>query len=417
MLIDEQSEPVNIRKDTLLSKPLLSIIKTINVDKLKFSGYLEIKLHNNHENNNFKIWYLFFSRGKVVFSGNQLICFSDILSALKSYIPKLRNNQLISFEEIEKMTRRANVEKDILMVGLLGELALNIKTLNYQKIVEAIESHIIEDTERYLFHNAQEVKIFSNLKIDDLRPIVGLEVEELFSKIMMRRSQWKKIEAIIPSLNYHIQCNTTSPQWNQLAPVEKNKIEKLAAAGNTLEEIRYKLGEDSLKIAQIFSKLIEQKLVLIDANRNSFPKIVKSSITKDTKDISKSSKAELVIIDDSPVILKQFSSVVKDLGYGVECCDNSLEALDLLLKHEPKVIFIDINMPELSGFQLMKLIRTHPKLSSTPLVILTAEKTMINQQRAKWSKSKFLSKPLNLEDRKRFVTELKDILHNIAPLK
>ncbi|MGB5712536.1 MAG: hypothetical protein WBM44_16695, partial [Waterburya sp.] len=150
MLIDEQSEPVNIRKDTLLSKPLLSIIKTINVDKLKFSGYLEIKLHNNHENNNFKIWYLFFSRGKVVFSGSQLICFSDILSALKSYIPNLRNNQLISFEEIEKMTHRANVEKDILVVGLLGELALNIKTLNYKKIVEAIESHIIEDTERYL---------------------------------------------------------------------------------------------------------------------------------------------------------------------------------------------------------------------------------------------------------------------------
>ncbi|MGB5631808.1 MAG: response regulator [Waterburya sp.] len=414
MLIDEQSEPVNIRKDTLLSKPLLSIIKTINVDKLKFSGYLEIKLHNNHENNNFKIWYLFFSRGKVVFSGSQLICFSDILSALKSYIPNLRNNQLISFEEIEKMTHRANVEKDILVVGLLGELALNIKTLNYKKIVEAIESHIIEDTERYLFHNAQEVKIFSNLKIDDLRPIVGLDVEELFSKIMMRRSQWKKIETIIPSLNYHIQCNTTSPQWSQLSSVEKNKIEKLCASGNTLEEVRYKLGEDSLKIAQIFSKLIEQKLVLIDANRNSFPKIVESSIPKD---ISKSSKAELVIIDDSSVLLKQFSSVVKDLGYGVKCCDNSLEALDLLLKHEPRVIFIDINMPELSGFQLMKLIRTNPKLSSTPLVILTAEKTMINQQRAKWSKSKFLSKPLNLEDRERFVTELKDILHSIAPLK
>ncbi|MGB5709979.1 MAG: response regulator, partial [Waterburya sp.] len=184
--------------------------------------------------------------------------------------------------------------------------------------------------------------------------------------------------------------------------------------GNTLEEVRYKLGEDSLKIAQIFSKLIEQKLVLIDANRNSFPKIVESSIPKD---ISKSSKAELVIIDDSSVLLKQFSSVVKDLGYGVKCCDNSLEALDLLLKHEPRVIFIDINMPELSGFQLMKLIRTNPKLSSIPLVILTAEKTMINQQRAKWSKSKFLSKPLNLEDRERFVTELKDILHSIAPLK
>ena len=422
MLIGEQSEPINIRKDTLLSKPLLSIIKTINVDKLQFSGYLEIKLNNDHKNDDFKIWYLFFSKGKVVFSGKQLICFTDILSALKSYIPNLRNRELISFEEIEKITQRANVEKDICMTELLAELALNVKTLNYQKIAEAIESYIIEDTERHLFLNSQEIKIFSNLKIDDLRPIIGLEVEELFSKIVMRRSEWKKIETIVPSLDYHIQCNSTSPQWKQLSPVEKTKIEKLSAAGNTLKEIRYKLGEDSLKIAQIFSKLIENKLVLIDVNRDSFPKIAKPSIPKDisepsVKDISKPSKAELVIIDDSPVLLKQFSSVVRDLGYRVACCDNSLEALDLLLKHEPKVIFIDINMPELSGFQLMKLIRTNPKLSSTPLVILTAEKTMMNQQRAKWSKSKFLSKPLNLEDKARFVTELKKILHSIAPLK
>ena len=422
MLIGEQSEPINIRKNTLLSKPLLSIIKTINVDKLQFSGYLEIKLDNNQENNNIKIWYLFFSKGKVVFSGDQLICFSDILSALKSYIPNLRNNKLISSEEIERITHRADVKKDISITELLDELALNTKTLNSKKIVEAIKSHIIEDTEKHLFSNAQEVKIFSDLKIDDLRPIVGLEIGEVFSKIAMRRSEWEKIETIIPSLSYHIQCDPTSPQWKQLSSVEKNKIEKLCASGNTLEEIRYKLGEDSLKIAQIFSKLIEQKLVLIDVNRDNFPKIVKPSIAKDVsessaKDISASSKAELVIIDDSAVLLKEFSSVVRDLGYGVECCDNSLKALDLLVKHEPKVIFIDINMPELSGFQLMKRIRTNPKLSSTPLVILTAEKTMMNQQRAKWSKSKFLSKPLNLEDKERFVKELKTILHSLAPLR
>ena len=138
MLIGEQSEPINIRKHTLLSKPLVSIIKTINVDKLQFSGYLEIKLDNNQENNNFKIWYLFFSKGKVVFSGDKLICFSDILSALKSYIPNLRNNKIISSEEIEKKIHRANVEKDILIAELLDELASNTKTLNSTKIVEAI---------------------------------------------------------------------------------------------------------------------------------------------------------------------------------------------------------------------------------------------------------------------------------------
>ena len=108
--------------------------------------------------------------------------------------------------------------------------------------------------------------------------------------------------------------------------------------------------------------------------------------------------------------------MVKALGYRVKCCANALEAVDFLIEYEPSVIFIDINMPELSGFQLMKQIRSQAELYAVPLVILTAEKTLMNQQCAKWSKSQFLSKPLSSEDNRRFVTELKATLQSSAPI-
>lgn len=408
MLTGEQSESVNIRKNTLLSA-----IKSLGVERANFTGYLEVKLDSIADNDQSEIWHLFFSRGKVVFSGDKFICFSNIFSALKSYLPSLRNNQFISSEVIERISQQVNSEPDISMVGVLGKLILNIKGLDYQKITVAINNHIVEDAEKHLFRNAKEVKIFSNSNVNNLRPIVGLDIEKFLYKIVIRRKQWKKNVATIPSLEYHVQCNLESPQWQNLSPEEKTKIQNLTSYGNTLAEIRYKLGEDSLKIAQIFGKLVEQKLVLIGAERTDLPAKVGSLGTQDT---FKPVKPQVVIIDDSPVLLKQLSSVVKALGYEVKCCDDALKAVDILLECEPRTIFVDINMPKLSGFQLIKQIRSQPKLASIPLVILTAEKTMMNQQRAKWSKSTFLSKPLTSDDKGRFISELQAILHSLAPI-
>ncbi|MBE9043341.1 response regulator [Pleurocapsales cyanobacterium LEGE 10410] len=398
----------------LSSNNLLLIIQKINTDKLNFTGYLEIKFDQSHQSSNSGAWYLFFSRGKIVFSNHQLINFSDILNVLRNYILSLRNNTLVSPEIIKKLIHRSETESDILIVGLLGELALSNKILNYRQFSEAIRSHIIAELEKYLSYNIQQVKLISNNQIDKLRPIVGLDIEQVLSEIALRRNQWKEIENFIPSFDCHVQCNVKSSQWKRLSVVERAKLEKLVNSGSTLEEVRYRLGEDNLRIAKTFSKLIKQELVSIGEACKLLPKENEPSVAEKS---AKSDTSKIAIVDDSPVLLKQFSSVVRALGYRVECCSNALEALNFLLKYRPSVIFIDINMPEISGFQLMKQIRIVPELSSIPLVILTAEKTMMNKQRAKWSKSEFLSKPLNSQDNQRFVLELKTILQNLAPAK
>ena len=404
-------DPSNLAN--LPSKTLLSTIQTIDIDKFRFSGYFEIKVDGDRRVPVSEIWHLFFSRGKIVFSGCEAPNFTNVFKALENYLPALRNNKLISPEVIAEINNRSQTNESILMIGLLGELALRDKALNYEQFTKAIQSHIIADAEDYLFHNVINFRFVSSKKIDYLRPIVGLTIEQFLSVATLRSSQWQKINNIIPSLSYEVRCNTSSPQWQQLALAEKIKIRKLVGVGNTLESIRYTLGEDSLEVAQIFGRLVTNQLVTIEKNTNSLP--AKHTL-QSTPKISEYLEPKITIIDDSQVLLKQFSAVVKTLGYQVSCCDDALKAVDILLEYEPEIIFVDINMPELSGFQLIKQIRTQPKLSLIPLVILTAEKTMMNQQRAKWSKSKFLSKPLDSEDSKRFAIELKSMLNELAPI-
>ncbi len=86
-----------------------------------------------------------------------------------------------------------------------------------------------------------------------------------------------------------------------------------------------------------------------------------------------------------------------------------------MLESKPVVIFLDINMPGASGFDLIKQIRRQPQLSSIPLVLLTAEKTVSNQWRAQWASCKFLAKPRTPAEIHVFQTELRQMLGEIAP--
>jgi CheY-like chemotaxis protein len=124
----------------------------------------------------------------------------------------------------------------------------------------------------------------------------------------------------------------------------------------------------------------------------------------------------IFIVDDSQMMLKQFASMVSAAGYCVTTVDDALRAVPAMLRNPPDAIFLDVNMPDMSGFQLIRAIRLQPPISHIPIIVLTAEKTFSNQQRARWSKCKFLPKPLSPKDLDSFRTNLANILKEVAPL-
>lgn len=72
-------------------------------------------------------------------------------------------------------------------------------------------------------------------------------------------------------------------------------------------------------------------------------------------------------------------------------------------------------MPGASGFDLIKQIRRQSQLSSLPLVLLTAEKSVSNKWRAQWANCKFLAKPSMQEEISVFQTELHTMLQKMVP--
>jgi CheY-like chemotaxis protein len=73
-------------------------------------------------------------------------------------------------------------------------------------------------------------------------------------------------------------------------------------------------------------------------------------------------------------------------------------------------------MPGATGFELIKQIRRQPGLATTPLVLLTAEKSVSNQWRAQWAQCKFLAKPTTVEEVPLFQADLQTLLRDIAAI-
>jgi CheY-like chemotaxis protein len=418
MIADLSGEEAHLNVIKFQNGDLISVLQVINLDALKFSGYFRVTCSDSQEINQSKlgVWHLFFSKGKLVFSSTNEIRLVNILEVLQNYIPSFRDSNLKYRNKLNEILLSVKDKDDISVLRLLTELTLKTGLIEYQEITQAIQKHLLFEFDLYLFNFSGNVKIVFDKTVDHRRPIVGFDLEQIIFLAKQRRIQLQKLREVIPSLSCSVKCNEQNAHWKALPNGQQQKIKQLVNSGNNLEEIRYKLGEDSLKIIKTFAKLIDKKLVVIDSGIddldlsliNQFPVV---------PEVSEISVPKVAIIDDSPVLLKNFEKIVTDWGYSVRCCNDALVAVNFLLESPPEIIFLDVNMPNLSGFQLMKVIRLQPELSIIPLVVLTAEKTLMNRQRAKWSKSVFLTKPTSSMEIDSFKSDLKSLLQTMLPKK
>ena len=173
-------------------------------------------------------------------------------------------------------------------------------------------------------------------------------------------------------------------------------IQNWVQSGKTLNNIAIGLAKDTLEVAKIFAKLVGSGIVQLVPPTEFEP-------------------STIMIIDDSPLVLMQFQHWATALGYSIMVCQDAEVALARILQAKPSAIFIDINMPEISGFELAKQIRQRPQISAIPLVILTGEQKLSNKWRAQWSGCEFLTKPLSTSEIGLFQTQLQEMLQRLIP--
>jgi len=110
------------------------------------------------------------------------------------------------------------------------------------------------------------------------------------------------------------------------------------------------------------------------------------------------SKKNILIIDDSNTNLVLLESLFKRNGYRVLSALNGKEGLESVEKNIPDLIYLDLKMPEIDGFEFLRKLKAKEEWKTIPVVILSAvnERESIIQS-IELGVVEYLTKPLDVE--------------------
>jgi twitching motility two-component system response regulator PilG len=107
----------------------------------------------------------------------------------------------------------------------------------------------------------------------------------------------------------------------------------------------------------------------------------------------------ILVVDDSATIRRSAESMLTKAGYDVVTAENGFEALSKVARHNPDLIFVDIMMPRLDGYQTCAIIKNNSQFRSTPVVMLTSKDGLFDQARGRVVGSDlYLTKPFTKEE-------------------
>ncbi|WP_290645479.1 response regulator [Aquabacterium sp.] len=103
---------------------------------------------------------------------------------------------------------------------------------------------------------------------------------------------------------------------------------------------------------------------------------------------------KVLVIDDSNTIRRSAEIFLKQGGYEVVLAEDGFDALSKVNDHNPDVIFCDILMPRLDGYQTCAIIKRNPRFTSTPVIMLSSKDGLFDKARGRMVGSQdYLTKP------------------------
>jgi CheY-like chemotaxis protein len=353
--------------------------KLLEVIQSNASGYWQHQFARLSGRETSFYWYLGVANGQIVHSGSTPWSSAVLLRLVQRYIAQVRQEKI---QEHFIQLQRAVEEQTITPADLFKQL-IRLGIADEAQLKAASRLKILNDLDTYLLLGSGEAKfIREDAIIAQGTMLLGMNAQTLIHESM-------------PSMNLVPKLNVQAFEKAELPQSQKERIQMLVQSGKTINQIAIGLARDGLDIATMMARLIKAGLVTLEKEQ-------------------KSNSSVIMIIDDSPLVLKQFQHWVTALGYPVVACQNATTALSTILHVKPTSIFIDINMPGISGFELVKQIRQQPQIAATPLVILTGEQKLSNKWRAQWSGCNFLNKPLSNDDIGEFQAQLQDLLQRLV---
>ena len=112
-----------------------------------------------------------------------------------------------------------------------------------------------------------------------------------------------------------------------------------------------------------------------------------------------SNALKVMVIDDSKTIRRTAETLLKNVGCEVITAIDGFDALAKIVDHHPHIIFVDIMMPRLDGYQTCALVKNNPAFKSIPVIMLSSKDGLFDKARGRIVGSEqYLTKPFTRDE-------------------
>lgn len=111
------------------------------------------------------------------------------------------------------------------------------------------------------------------------------------------------------------------------------------------------------------------------------------------------STVRVLIVDDSGTIRKTAETILGKEGYTVSTAEDGFAAFSKIIAFKPTIIFLDIMMPRLDGYQVCSVVKNNPEYKNIPVVMLSSKDSVFDKAKGKIVGSEFfMTKPFSRDE-------------------
>jgi twitching motility two-component system response regulator PilG len=315
------------------------------------------------------VWQLYLGRGQIHYAHSNCGQAERTLCLLQQYHPEITRAEW----------QRASSDYEYLF-DLYKENRIGVEQLK-NILLEFTQEALV----RVLTITKAKVQFQKNL---DLEPIlISAPLVEAIEPLRNQISEWLKLRPEIssPLLIFSLQ-DGDSFQKELLTRINNrslaNALQKELSKNVCLYQIADRLRIDTLKLAKLLYPSLKQGSIKVGAfnSVNDRPRPV------------------IACIDDSNTVQRQIKLTLEASGYEVLCLLDPARALTTMVRKKPKLILLDINMPDIDGYQLCRQLRQSALFQKIPIVMLTGRDGNIDRLLAKMAgATDYFTKPVKTQ--------------------
>ncbi len=353
--------------------------------QLKYTGKLEIKSRNQQK------WSFYYRFGRIIWATGGEHPHRRWRRLMMKYCPHINLDKLkLTAEEV---------------IFEYWDYQLLISIYKQEEVeprqVDAIAKNIVAEL---LFEVVQQANLTFISCERKPKVILKIPINFISTKIFLTRMEreWKAwSDAGLASFTPNVSPVLKQPELlhKEMNPELYQDIAHLLNGKKTLQDLAIELNSDVLNIASILLPFVVKKII----NFSNIPDLplptpaIKHQKKNTKKSISSknSNRPLIACIDDSLQICKTMEKIITANDMNFLQIQDTIQALPMLTQNKPDMIFLDLIMPVVNGYEVCSQIRRVSDFEKTPVIILTGSDGLFDRIRAKVvGSTDFMTKPI-----------------------